>query len=583
MKISKSLWATAIASVFLIPMSASAQVFFSETFNTDGDGTRYELVGRGHEDTNLPNQASGWGIWGHNFDAPADEIGLVQTAPAKRAAILWSHEDPVADFDELISPESLEVWLSLVQWATDEKANAKIGVFPGTLSSGAEVVSTMLTGAGYTIEEILVPEDVEGSDIDLLIHSSETGSPSFTSVPMPVISFSGSDHDDLAVAGIGSAVDFFDPVEIEVTAAGVGHPALGGKEGTIPWTTDAAQLQTIGKAHPGGTALATVVFEDPNTGDDVEAPAIFVIDEGSPVLGAFNPPPEGEGYIIGAALNKFGDAEKQLILNPVDISGREGVQMAIWLAATAADFEVGDFLRLEVEVDGTTHLIEEFFGTDASDSDCHKGLSNNEAIAGEVGDICLPTDNFGEYFWDIPAGDSAQLVITTTTTWGNEIVGIDNIRFFTGVIGPVDDLNGDGNVDVGDIDLLAAQIAAGSTDSKYDIDGDGSVASGDLSTYVTANYGSWIGDANGDGEFNSSDFVSVFTAGKFEQDVDASWSEGDWNGDGRFNSSDFVSAFTDGGFELGPRPGVQNVPEPTSVLAIGLFGFVALYSRFRKS
>ena len=67
----------------------------------------------------------------------------------------------------------------------------------------------------------------------------------------------------------------------------------------------------------------------------------------------------------------------------------------------------------------------------------------------------------------------------------------------------------------------------------------------------------WYGDADFNGEFNSSDFVQVFQAGKYEQGwltesgwavgALAGWSEGDWNGDGLFDSSDFITAFQDGG------------------------------------
>ena len=43
----------------------------------------------------------------------------------------------------------------------------------------------------------------------------------------------------------------------------------------------------------------------------------------------------------------------------------------------------------------------------------------------------------------------------------------------------------------------------------------------------------WIGDANLNGEFNSSDMVQVFVAGKYEKQETAGWEEGDCNGDTR--------------------------------------------------
>jgi hypothetical protein len=96
----------------------------------------------------------------------------------------------------------------------------------------------------------------------------------------------------------------------------------------------------------------------------------------------------------------------------------------------------------------------------------------------------------------------------------------------------------------------------------------------------------WFGDANLDGEFNSSDFVAAFVASKYETGDYASWSEGDWNGDQVFNTSDFVTAFQADGYEKGPRVLALNaVPEPTSVamLLIGMLSVAGIRSRSVKS
>ena len=83
----------------------------------------------------------------------------------------------------------------------------------------------------------------------------------------------------------------------------------------------------------------------------------------------------------------------------------------------------------------------------------------------------------------------------------------------------------------------------------------------------------WVGDANLDGEFNSTDFVAVFSTGEYEdgEAMNSGWSDGDWNADKEFDTSDFVAAFTDGGYEKGPR-GVAQVPEPNTFVVV----FVAL-------
>jgi hypothetical protein len=59
------------------------------------------------------------------------------------------------------------------------------------------------------------------------------------------------------------------------------------------------------------------------------------------------------------------------------------------------------------------------------------------------------------------------------------------------------------------------------------------------------------GDCNGDGLFDSADFVLAFQAGKNEDAIphNTSFQEGDWNGDGGFTSADLVYAFQWGAYE----------------------------------
>ena len=59
------------------------------------------------------------------------------------------------------------------------------------------------------------------------------------------------------------------------------------------------------------------------------------------------------------------------------------------------------------------------------------------------------------------------------------------------------------------------------------------------------------GDSNGDGRFDSSDFVTVFQAAEYEDGIpqNSTFEEGDWNGDGDFDSRDFVFAFQKGNYQ----------------------------------
>lgn len=144
------------------------------------------------------------------------------------------------------------------------------------------------------------------------------------------------------------------------------------------------------------------------------------------------------------------------------------------------------------------------------------------------------------------------------------------------------DYDGDGVLGVADINILAGAVLSGKTETKYDVNKDGGVNASDHSFWVTSLKKTWIGDANLNGTFNSSDLVEVFTYGKYETNGAALWQEGDFNCDGKFTSSDFVAAFADGGYEKGPRAAVAAVPEPTvGVLTALTLAGVGMFRRRR--
>jgi hypothetical protein len=168
-----------------------------------------------------------------------------------------------------------------------------------------------------------------------------------------------------------------------------------------------------------------------------------------------------------------------------------------------------------------------------------------------------------------------EVVIANRAFTQAEILELMNGYPFTS--GPACDVNGDGQCDAADIDAIAAAIRAGDMDSKYDLNSDGTVNGADRVALIKGPdpfFHSWIGDSDLNREFNSSDFVKVFGAAKYETGQQAGWAEGDWNGDNEFNSSDFVAAFTDGGYELGLPP-ANAVPEPSAAVLL-MLGIAAL-------
>jgi hypothetical protein len=131
------------------------------------------------------------------------------------------------------------------------------------------------------------------------------------------------------------------------------------------------------------------------------------------------------------------------------------------------------------------------------------------------------------------------------------------------------DFDGDGALAASDIDQLSSAIREGSTLAQYDLNRNGSVNAADRTVWVNELKRTYFGDANLDGEMNSSDLVVVFEAGQYEDSLvgNSTWAVGDWDGNAEFDTGDLVTAFQAGGYEQGPRQAVASVPEPASGLA----------------
>ncbi len=131
----------------------------------------------------------------------------------------------------------------------------------------------------------------------------------------------------------------------------------------------------------------------------------------------------------------------------------------------------------------------------------------------------------------------------------------------------VGDVNGDGELDASDIDLLLRVVRENRQEPFFDLVSDGIVNQDDRTKWVVELAATYFGDANLDGMYNSQDLIDVLAAGEYEDLVAAnsSWADGDWNGDGDFDSDDLILALSDGGYEEGPRTVVKPVPEPTSL------------------
>jgi hypothetical protein len=147
------------------------------------------------------------------------------------------------------------------------------------------------------------------------------------------------------------------------------------------------------------------------------------------------------------------------------------------------------------------------------------------------------------------------------------------------------DFDDDGLLTAEDIDALSVEVRAGTHLPAFDLSQDGFVDDQDRRNWVVELKRTYFGDADLNGEFNSSDLVAVLQIGEYEDDqpLNSTWADGDWNGDGESDSADLVTALADGGYEQGPRPGVRAVPEPSGaeLLLPTLIVAIALRSQSR--
>ena len=222
----------------------------------------------------------------------------------------------------------------------------------------------------------------------------------------------------------------------------------------------------------------------------------------------------------------------------------------------------GEIPTAELEMDGV--LIDDFPGDELFEGIAPVGANN-------------PWYQFSMPF--VAENDNVELIVRTGPAGvggGDSTLIIDNVSIATaGIPG---DFNNDGALTAIDIDLLTEEVSAGTNLAEFDLDGNNVVDHDDRTMWVEVLKNTFFGDSNLDGEFNSSDFVKVFSSGEYEdaEPLNSTWEDGDWNGDSEFNSSDFVTAFSAGGYEKGPRQQANAVPEPSSGAFLILAAMVQL-------
>ncbi len=164
-----------------------------------------------------------------------------------------------------------------------------------------------------------------------------------------------------------------------------------------------------------------------------------------------------------------------------------------------------------------------------------------------------------------------------------EMAGAERLRMATAAA-KIADLNDDGHVDTTDIDLLSAEIVAGTNVPHFDLTGDGMVDVADLAAWrlqggiatLPSPVAYLPGDANLDGVVDVTD-LAIWNRAKFTSA--AGWSQGDFNADGSVDVSDFAAW---NGFRFQQPSGLQSVPEPATATIL-LLGFLWVLGGCRTS
>ncbi|MEE9212763.1 MAG: PEP-CTERM sorting domain-containing protein, partial [Phycisphaeraceae bacterium] len=138
------------------------------------------------------------------------------------------------------------------------------------------------------------------------------------------------------------------------------------------------------------------------------------------------------------------------------------------------------------------------------------------------------------------------------------------------------DFNDDGLVNAADIDLLFAEVAAGTHDPFFELTSDAFVDQADVDELVLNILGSLFGDANLDLAVSFADFTAL----QNNFGLAGGWANANFNGDALITFSDF--SILQNNFGQSGTGAPTSVPEPATIMLMAL-GSVGLLARRRRS
>ena len=448
----RRLLAVALSIVGLAAASQAQEVLLRETFESDGEGTRYDSTGVGVVNKNgqVVPVPGGPSYWARNTAviAAGEVVGVPFPAPARRGLVVYhANLDPAT-----LTKDGMRLMTNMLSWlAADNTNTTKVAMFSGPQGApetalGDLFVADILRGMGYSVIDddtsLLLPEKIAADKVGLIISSGGGDPIRLTGATVPLLCYNEAITGDMLLATSGDVVTI-DPGTVKTEAAA--HAVAAGLPATFSFVNAGeTPLNTIGGGlPPGSVTVASYQLTDAGGNPQTRAFAVAT-EKGVQLLGGLISGMEGTGFWAGADLNEpnISDPPRTITLRPKNVTGKTKLKLSFLLAGTEVDFEGpggADHLSIKVDLgDGNGFIEVARYGSPTGAEKFLVETIKGGDGAGGPPELFLPdyTKRVGivakRFTYDIPNATQLQVQFSGDCTFWNEIFGFDDIQVTSG-------------------------------------------------------------------------------------------------------------------------------------------------------